>query len=194
MRDQRHILAGGGLRLMFIGGLIALCVFLPIVGAFAALGGGIVSLIGLVQTQKADADYKNAVTMFILGLVIGVVQSLVEQFAPKTDLGVVIGVGGIVIAVLSILDVLVSFLQVYYVCKATSGLLREMEETRVAAFGDVVWKLYAACAIASVVIGVIAGVVLLAGAVLSALSFVLSIISSVFYFIFLFRSQKAMLA
>lgn len=197
MKDQRYAIAGGGLKLMFIGEIVALFAIIPVIGSIAALAGGIIALVGLVKTRTADPLYGKAVIMLVLGIVAAVLAAILTSVAMggaiMSSTGVTAGgLGGVM--VVSILSSIFSFLQVYFVCNATSGLLRGIGEDYEASRGDLVWKLNAICYIASIIITIVTVVSVTLAGVLSMVSSIVGLIASVIYLIFLYKSQKIMLA
>lgn len=60
-----------GLGLMFWGNIVALFVVIPILGVIAALVGGIMELIAIVNLRKQSENYNNAFWFTIAGIVLG---------------------------------------------------------------------------------------------------------------------------
>lgn len=60
-----------GLGLMFWGNIVALFAVIPILGVIAALVGGIMELIAIVNLRKQSENYNNAFWFTIAGIVLG---------------------------------------------------------------------------------------------------------------------------
>lgn len=197
MKDERYAVAGGGLKLMFIGSLIAMFSFVPLIGGLLSLGGGITALIGLIKTTSADPGYKKAVTMLILQIVSVLGVAITAGMAVGGAIG---GSGGlaagglILMVIVSILMFVFAFLQTYHVCNTTSSLLRAVGEENIAANGDLVWKLNGICYIISAIATVLAVFLTGLANLLSTLVTIIGLIASVLYVIFLYRSQQSMLS
>ena len=65
-----------GLGLMFWGNIVALFAVIPILGVIAALVGGIMELIAIVNLRKQSENYNNAFWFTIIGIVLGLLSSL----------------------------------------------------------------------------------------------------------------------
>ncbi len=197
MKDERYAIAGGGLKLMFIGTLISMFSFVPLIGGLLTLGGGITTLIGLIKTTSADPGYKKAVTMLILQIVATVALAITTAMAVGGAIG---GSGGLaagglfLMLISSILMFVFAFMQTYHVCNTTSSLLRAVGEESIAANGDLVWKLNGLCYIISAIATVLAVFLTGLADLLSTLVTIISLVASILYVIFLYRSQQSMLS
>ncbi|BDF71507.1 hypothetical protein CE91St41_12660 [Oscillospiraceae bacterium] len=197
MKDERFAIAGGGLKLMFIGTIVALFSFVPVIGGLAAIVGGIIALVGLVKTMNAAPGYKRAVIMLVLSIVAAVLMAVMAGVAAG---GAILGSGGAAAGglvgtlVLSLAVSVFGFLQVYFVCGATSGLLREIGEDQEASRGDLVWKLNAVCYIIAIVIAIVSVASAGLGGALNVVRTIVSLVANVIYIIFLYKSQQIMLA
>ena len=60
-----------GLGLMFWGNIVALFAVIPILGVIAALVGGIMELIAIVNLKAQSEKYNNAFWFTIIGIVLG---------------------------------------------------------------------------------------------------------------------------
>ena len=92
-----------GLGLMFWGNIVALFAGIPILGVIAALVGGIMELIAIVNLRKQSENYNNAFWFTIIGIVLGL-------FA---------GGDGLWGTAMSILHGLATLGATYYICTAT---------------------------------------------------------------------------
>lgn len=182
--NESYAIAGKGLKNMFTGQIIALAaipvmILSPLISIILIMGGGIISIVGLCQAMPAHENYRKAVIM----LVAGVVLSVVANLAAGSPVGTFFGAVG---------DV-VSLLQIYFVCTATSILLRELGYEREAASGDLVWKLNAACYLVIIAASVVALVSTLLGGIVAIVTGIVGIAASIIYIVFLNKSYKALL-
>ena len=92
-----------GLGLMFWGNIVALFAVIPILGVIAALVGGIMELIAIVNLRKQSENYNNAFWFTIAGIV----------------LGLFVGGDGLWGTAMSILHGLATLGATYYICTAT---------------------------------------------------------------------------
>ncbi len=197
MRDERFSIAGNGLKLMFIGQLAALCSFVPLVGGLAALIGGVISIVGLVKTIHADRGYQRALVMLVLSVAAGVLMVVMAAVAAG---GAMFGsgaaaAGGIVAAgALTVAMSVFSFLQIYFVCAATSGLLREIGADAEASLGDLVWKLNALIYLIIIAVNLFLLLFPVASALLSLVNTLAGVAAGVLYVVFLYKSHTVMLA
>lgn len=97
-----------GLGLMFWGNIVALFAVIPILGVIAALVGGIMELIAIVNLRKQSENYNNAFWFTIAGIVLGL-------FA---------GGDGLWGTAISILHGLATLGATYYICTATRGMCK----------------------------------------------------------------------
>ena len=180
-------IAGRGLKRMAIGQIVALVsivvLLIPvfgITGLIAMAVGGIMSIVGLWGAREAHEGYKRAFVMLIAGGVLSI-------------LGTMAGDGGVG-TLFDVLDSVAGMLQTYFVCTATSGLLREIGEEQEASRGDLVWKLNALCYIIAIVIAIVSVVSAGVGGALNVVRTIVSLVANVIYIIFLYKSQQIMLA
>ncbi len=173
--------AGKGLKTVFIGEILCLLGFIPVLGTIAALVGLILTLVGLNTAGRGDSGYQTAFKIAIINLVVGFGGGILSMFAS--------GVGQLVNVVSSILG----FLLVYFICTTTSCLL-ESRDGALAARGVTVWKLYAGCTVVLVVCSLVVlipvlNVIAAAAAVVTA---VVQIVAMVLYLIFLYKASDAL--
>lgn len=163
--------AGRGLNKIFVGEILAILSFIPLLGGILALVGLILILVGLNEAAQAAEGYRTA---FWLGIA-SIVAAVLSLFVPGVGL-----VGDIL-----------SFIIVYLVCTTTANILDENGDPATAAKGRFVWKLYIVCTIIMVICGVLAlipGVVILAGLVLIP-TVIASLVAGIQYLIFLYRAS-----
>lgn len=82
----------------------------------------------------------------------------------------------------------------FFICTATSGLLREIERDSDAALGDLVWKLNAVSYLAAVVITAVGIYSAVGDGLLNAVSGTVNLAAGTAYVYFLFKSHTALLA
>ena len=128
--------AGRGLNKIFVGEILAILSFIPLLGGILALVGLILILVGLNEASQAAEGYRTA---FWLGIA-SIVAAVLSLFVPGVGL-----VGDIL-----------AFIIVYLVCTTTANILDENGDPATAAKGRFVWKLYIVCTIIMVICGVLA--------------------------------------
>ena len=164
--------AGNGLKKVFIGEILAIFSFIPLLGGILALVGGILSLVGLYQASKVAYGYRTAFQLSIASIVV----ELLGVFIPGV----------------SLVGVILSIAVVYFVCMATGELLVEKGDPQTAAKGQFVWKLYAVCGVIVLVCTLVAfipGAAILAAVVLLPTA-IASLVAGMHYLIFLYRASE----
>ena len=126
-----------GLGLMFWGNIVALFAVIPILGVIAALVGGIMELIAIVNLRKQSENYNNAFWFTIAGIVLGL-------FA---------GGDGLWGTAMSILHGLATLGATYYICTATEECV-SIVSYEVADYCHSVCNWYVTCMVISLAISV----------------------------------------
>ena len=144
-----------GLGLMFWGNIVALFAVIPILGVIAALVGGIMELIAIVNL-KAQSD-NNAFWFTIIGIVLGL-------FA---------GGDGLWGTAMSILHGLATLGATYYICTATEECV-SIVSYEVADYCHSVCNWYVTCMVISLAISV----VMLVFSIIPVLGFIVAAIGS----------------
>lgn len=195
--QANHIIAGKALKLMFIGALVALIAtalgMIPVISAVSgivALVGGVISLIGLIQAGPAHKLYGRAILMLILSVVLSLVSGGLMVAAILAGSGAMMALAIVVLLGISIFGLL----QIYFICSATSTLLREAGNETSAAKGDTVWKINAVCYIATGVLSVVSLVAPTTAGILGIITGIVSIVGSVIYVIFLKEGTETLSA
>ena len=197
MKDEKIMIAGNGLKLMFIGEIVALFAVVPMVGGLAALAGGIIALVGLIKLRNSDEGYKKALIMLALVVAATIVGSIMAAVAVG---GTIMSSGGAVggglpgVLVMSLAALVFGFLQTYLVCTTTSGLLRELGRDSEAAQGDLVWKLNAVSYAVSIISAIMTYAAVALASFLGIISGIVALVAGILYIIFLYKSYNAMLA
>ena len=124
-----------GLGLMFWGNIVALFAVIPILGVIAALVGGIMELIAIVNLRKQSENYNNAFWFTIIGIV----------------LGLFVGGDGLWGTAMSILHGLATLGATYYICTATEECV-SIVSYEVADYCHSVCNWYVTCMVISLAI------------------------------------------
>lgn len=176
-------LAGKGLQYVFWGVIASLAgtllSFVPLVGLVLLLAGIACEIYGYITAAKSDTGYMNAV--FCLG------GNLVAEFL-KGILGT-----GVLASLFGVISSILSLAAVYFMCQ-TTGRLLEASHPELAIRAAMLWKLYLACAVVSVVCAVL-GVIPLIGILAGVLGWVVALamlVADVLYLIFLYQAQNAL--
>lgn len=184
--ETAYNIAGRGLKRMFTGEVVALIglvvLLIPafgITGLVAVLVGGIMAIVGLWGAREAHENYRRAFVMLVAGGVL-------------TILGAIAGDGGAG-TLFDVLDSIAGMFQVYFVCNATSELLRELGHEDEARSGDLVWKANAGCYAALIAVTVLALFAQTLALVLTIITGLVGIAIGVIYVVFLYKSQALLL-
>ena len=95
---------------MFWGNIVALFAVIPILGVIAALVGGIMELIAIVNLRKQSEKYSNAFWLTIIAIILGF-------FTNGND-------GGMWSTAINLLRGLATLGATYYICTATEDCVR----------------------------------------------------------------------
>lgn len=175
---SRYRIASKGLRIMFVGELVALVsipvmLILPFWGNLVVIVGGIIFMVGLYKAGEAHSDYRTVFTWKLLGILL----SLLKIFLKNT----------LVALLLEIVGVALSCAACYFICTASAELLNEKEKYELAQRADKLYKIYIGCYIVSIVctlLGLIPGlseIVYVATIITALISLVVGILIVVFY-------------
>ena len=183
MEQCQYKNAADGLKYKFVAELVSIgcsiIMIVPIIGTLIGLYGLIVcSIVGVVALYLISKDIPRIKMALILAVV-----EIVLATANAAS-------GGMLL--LSLARSAVSFLVVFFVCKALSESLAEHGALEIADKGELVWKLYFICTAIGMVISIIMYIPILnlIGALVGALTSLASVVASVIYFIFLYKSYK----
>lgn len=192
--------AAGGLKMMFlaqiltivgavvtvVGAMLAMVTagilsIVMLLGSLLVLAAGILDIVGLYKAGADDQGYRGALIFALIAVVVGVIMGWVDQ-------------SGILYALLSIVDSILTFLVVNAVCQTTGNLLHSMGKDDLAEKGNTVSKLYFICTVITVVctlVGAIPVINILAG-LASIVGGVITIVGYVLYLIFLSNGSTAL--
>lgn len=168
--------AGKGLNRMFIGEILCIVgTFIPLVGGFLVLAGFIVNLVGLYTAGQADGGYHTAFVLTIVRMI----ASLFSALLP----------------LLSIIGSALSIMITYLVCTTSARLLTEKGDLETAARGLLVWKLYLACMVVSILCVVLALIPALFGLAVAVVlvTLIASLVGGILYLVFLYRASNSLL-
>lgn len=163
--------AGRGLNKVFIGEILAILAFIPLIGLILALIGAIMILAGLNEASAASDGYRTAFWVDIAAIVVKVL--------------------AVFISPLGLVSSILAFVMVYLVCITTADILDETGDPATAAKGRFVWKLYVVCTVIIVVCSLLAlipGVVILAALVMIP-TVIATLVAGIQYLIFLYRAS-----
>ena len=158
-----------GLGLMFWGNIVALFAVIPILGVIAALVGGIMELIAIVNLRKQSENYNNAFWFTIIGIVLGL-------FAGGD------GLWGIA---MSILHGLATLGATYYICTATEECVSTVSY-EVADYCHSVCNWYVTCMVISLAIEVVMfvfSIIPLLGIIVTAVGAIALVVVAIFQLI-----------
>ena len=164
---------GDGLMLVFVGEILCIFSFIPLLGMILAIVGIIVQLVGLHKAGGMEEGYRTAFTLSIVGMVVSVV--------------------GAIVPFIGIISSILAMVEMYIVCNTTADLLDHCDG-ELARRGRTVWKIYLICTVIIVVCGILALIPLvniLAG-VVSLVTGIVSIVGGVLYLIFLYRASDCL--
>ena len=158
-----------GLGLMFWGNIVALFAVIPILGVIAALVGGIMELIAIVNLRKQSENYNNAFWFTIIGIVLGL-------FA---------GGDGLWGTAMSILHGLATLGATYDICTATEECV-SIVSYEVADYCHSVCNWYVTCMVISLVIEVVMfvfSIIPLLGIIVTAVGAIALVVVAIFQLI-----------
>lgn len=182
MQDN-YIVAGKGLQFMFWGTIVTLVgMFIPLLGGIVAIVGGVVVLYGLYTAMGAHENYKLAMYLVILGVVLNILSAIFSE--------------GIFSVVLSVASTVVSFLEVYYICTATAELLSSKGDLAQADKAKLIVTLNLICTVVVVVCSLVVWIPVVAviAVFLAGLSGIVALVALVLQLIFYYKSSKSLLA
>ena len=94
---------------------------------------------------------------------------------------------------LGMANTILSFLSVFYICKATAGILWGVDQTLVSRAG-LIWKLYGLCMVISLICELLMYIPII-NILASIVTFIIAIVqlvAGILYLIFLWQSQKVL--
>lgn len=173
---QQYEAAGKGLKKVFIGEVLCLLSFIPVVGAVLSVVGLVLTLVGLHSAGSTHPGFKTAFTVSIISLILGVI--------------------AIFASFLNIVTTILSLVEVYLVCNAAGELLREKGDAYQADKGVRVWKMYMVCTVVTVVCLLLSLIPVLGiiAAVVALIASIVLVVAGILYLIFLYRAQESLMS
>ena len=160
-----------GLGLIFWGNIVALFAVIPILGVIAALVGGIMELIAIVNLRKQSEKYSNAFWLTIISIILGF-------FTNGND-------GGMWSTAINLLRGLATLGATYYICTATEDCVRYVSY-EVADYCRSVCNWYVICMVISLVIEVVMfvfSIIPLLGIIVTAVGAIALVVVAIFQLI-----------
>ena len=99
----KYSAVGRGLNKIFVGGILSIFSFIPLLGSILALVGLILTLIGLNEASQVEYDYKTAFMLSIAAIVLNVL--------------------GLFLPFMSLIASILNFAVVYCICNTTAAIL-----------------------------------------------------------------------
>lgn len=181
---MRYPNAASGLRLMFLGQILAivgvLLAWVPLVGALLIIAAPVVELLGVYKAGDDDENYRGALVFVALVLMV----NFISGFKGEGFLG----------SILDMASEILSLLVVFSVCNTTSNLLHSIGQEDLSQRGGTVIKIYTACTAISIVCGVlgIIPIINIAAALVNGISSLVMVVGYVMYLLFLNGSSKVL--
>jgi len=177
--------AASGIKKVFLAKIIGVIgvplAFIPGIGALllmtCTVAATIFNVWGILEASKDHNGYQTALVFTVADLIF----SIVDTFIDNNAISNVLSFGNVMnIAVL------------YYICKSTGELLRDVKNYGLANKGDHVWNVNKTCLIVMAVCLVVAFIPILniLAAITSLIVAVVTIYASVVYLIYLYQSGQ----
>lgn len=178
--------AASGLKKVFLAKMIgiigAVLAIMPFVGGYFSLvcsiAACIFNVMGILEASKDHDGYRTALSFTVAGLVISVINTFVDLAVLQSILGLAESVCEVAV--------------LYYICRSTSYLLRNMSNFALAGKGDHVWDINKICLIIIAVCFVLAFVPILniLAALTSVVVLVVTVYAGIVYLVFLYQSGQ----
>ncbi|MGN0986144.1 MAG: hypothetical protein ACI4OU_06565, partial [Candidatus Enterenecus sp.] len=163
------------LKWLFIAQILLILAIVPLVGWILAIVGFVLNLLALYGASKLEQGYYTAFILSVAGIVVSLINGFVKE--------------GFLATLLNIAASLISLGITYYVIHTTVGLLNAGGIDDVAAKGETVWKTYLICAVAGIVVSLLAYLLPVVTVVLTVVVGIVEIVAFVLYLIFLYKSS-----
>lgn len=188
--NENFTLAGKGLKYLFLAQILALVAIVAmivpilgwIVGVVLVIVVAVLQLVGPYTARSTHPNFQNAFYAAIAALVV----SLISGFVPDE---------GFLAGLVSIVEEVVSFAVVYFVCTASEPLLDAKGDGELAQRAVTIWKLYAGCALVSIVCALVSWIPLLniLAAIASVVATIVQLVGYVLLIIFYYKASKFLL-
>lgn len=178
--------AASGIKKMFLSRMVGIIgvvlAFIPAVGPLLTLACAIAATIfnvwGILEASKDHNGYQTALVFTVADLIFTVVRTFISD--------------GAVSSVLAFAGDVMEIAVLYYICKTTGELLRDLKNYGLADKGDRVWNINKTCLIIMAVCLVVAFIPILniLAALTSLIVAVVTIYAAVVYLIYLYQSGQ----
>ena len=178
--------AASGIKKMFLSRMVGIIgvvlAFIPAVGPLLTLTCAIAATIfnvwGILEASKDHNGYQTALVFTVADLIFTVVRTFISK--------------GAVSSVLAFAGDVMEIAVLYYICKTTGELLRDLKNYGLADKGDRVWNINKTCLIIMAVCLVVAFIPILniLAAFTSLIVAVVTIYAAVVYLIYLYQSGQ----
>lgn len=189
--NENFTLAGKGLKYLFLAQILALVAIVAmivpvlgwIVGVVLALASLVLSIYGPYVARDVHDNFRIALWAAIAALVVSIVSSLVPEEAEFIS------------GLLNIAKTVLGFAMVYFVCTASEVLLDAKGDGELAQRVSTIWKLYAGCALVSIVCALVGWIPVLniLAAIASVVTTIVQLVAYVLLLIFYYKASKSLL-
>ncbi|WP_298487497.1 hypothetical protein [uncultured Ruminococcus sp.] len=178
--------AASGIKKMFLSRMVGIIgvvlAFIPSIGPFftlvCAIAATIFNVWGILEASKDHNGYQTALVFTVADLIFTVVRTFISD--------------GAVSSVLAFAGDVMEIAVLYYICKTTGELLRDLKNYGLADKGDRVWNINKTCLIIMALCLVVAFIPILniLAAITSLIVAVVTIYAAVVYLIYLYQSGQ----
>lgn len=178
--------AASGIKKMFLSRMVGIIgvvlAFIPSIGPFftlvCAIAATIFNVWGILEASKDHNGYQTALVFTVADLIFSVVRTFISD--------------GAVSSVLAFAGDVMELAVLYYICKTTGELLRDLKNYGLADKGDRVWNINKTCLIIMALCLVVAFIPILniLAAITSLVVAVVTIYAAVVYLIYLYQSGQ----
>lgn len=178
--------AASGIKKMFLSRMVGIIgvvlAFIPSIGPFftlvCAIAATIFNVWGILEASKDHNGYQTALVFTVADLIFTVVRTFISD--------------GAVSSVLAFAGDVMELAVLYYICKTTGELLRDLKNYGLADKGDRVWNINKTCLIIMALCLVVAFIPILniLAAITSLIVAVVTIYAAVVYLIYLYQSGQ----
>lgn len=178
--------AASGIKKMFLSRMVGIIgvvlAFIPLIGPFftlvCAVAATIFNVWGILEASKDHNGYQTALVFTVADLIFTVVRTFISN--------------GAVSSVLAFAGDVMEIAVLYYICKTTGELLRDLKNYGLADKGDRVWSINKTCLVIMALCLVVAFLPILniLAAITSLIVAVVTIYAAVVYLIYLYQSGQ----
>lgn len=178
--------AASGIKKMFLSRMVGIIgvvlAFIPSIGPFftlvCAIAATIFNVWGILEASKDHNGYQTALVFTVADLIFTVVRTFISD--------------GAVSSVLAFAGDVMEIAVLYYICKTTGEMLRDLKNYGLADKGDRVWNINKTCLIIMALCLVVAFIPILniLAAITSLIVAVVTIYAAVVYLIYLYQSGQ----